>query len=109
MVSRTPSPEARVLRTSIVCGWQSEATKKSIRLLLCCAMHIAMASAAAVPSSSNEAPAMGSAVRSQIIVWKLRRASSLPCDSSAWYGVYWVYQHGFSTTVLRMTVGVTVP
>ena len=45
--------------------------------------HIAIASAAAVPSSSSEAPASGRAVRSEIIVWKLSSASSRPCAISA--------------------------
>jgi hypothetical protein len=41
-----------------------------------------MASAAAVASSSSEALAIGIAVRSQIIVWKLTSASSRPCEIS---------------------------
>ena len=39
---------------------------------------IAMASAAAVPSSSSEALATSRPVRSQIMVWKLNSASSRP-------------------------------
>ena len=46
-----------------------------------------MASAAAVPSSSREAPDVGSPVRSATIVWKLSSASSRPCEISGWYGV----------------------
>ena len=47
----------------------------------------AMASAAAVASSSSEAFATGNAVRSSITVWKLSSASSRPWLISGWYGV----------------------
>ena len=50
------------------------------------ARHSVIASAAAVASSSSDAFASGSAVRSATIVWKLRSASSRPCAISAWYG-----------------------
>ena len=46
-------------------------------------------------------------VRSSTIVWKFSSASSRPCAISAWYGVYGVYQPGFSKTLRRMTRGVT--
>ena len=46
-------------------------------------------------------------VRSATIVWKLRIASSRPWLISGWYGVYAVYQAGFSSTLRRMTGGVT--
>ena len=65
-----PSGRARVTTTSIVCGWQSEATKKRVSALslhASCASDIA--SAAAVPSSSSEAFARSRPVRSAIIVW----------------------------------------
>ena len=65
-----------------------------------------MASAAAVPSSSNEALAIGSPVSDDTMVWKLISASSLPCDISAWYGVYDVYHEGFSNMFLCITAGV---
>jgi hypothetical protein len=42
------------------------------------------ASAAAVPSSSSDALAIGNPVRSSITVWKLRSASSRPCEISGW-------------------------
>ena len=42
-----------------------------------------IASAAAVASSSSDAFAMSSAVRSVIIVWKFSSASSRPCAISA--------------------------
>ncbi len=45
------------------------------------------ASATAVDSSSIEAPAVSSPVRSDTIVWKLSSASSLPWEISGWYGV----------------------
>ena len=68
-----------------------------------------MASAAAVASSSSEAPEVGRPVRSATMVWKLSSASSRPCEISGWYGVYAVYQAGFSRTLRRMTGGVKVP
>jgi hypothetical protein len=67
-----------------------------------------MASAAAVASSSSEAPASGSPVRSDTMVWKLMRASRRPWAISAWYGVYAVYQPGFSITLRWITGGVKV-
>ena len=47
-------------------------------------------------------------VRSLTIVWKLSSDSRRPCAISAWYGVYGVYQPGFSMTLRRMTAGVMV-
>ena len=46
-----------------------------------------IASAAAVPSSSNEALSVGRPVRSPITVWKLSSASRRPWLISGWYGV----------------------
>ena len=46
--------------------------------------------------------------RSVHIVWKFNSASSRPCEISGWYGVYAVYQAGFSSTFRRMTGGVIV-
>ncbi len=40
------------------------------------------------------------------IVWKLSSASSRPCAISAWYGVYAVYQPGFSRMLRWITGGV---
>ena len=48
---------------------------------------MAIASAAAVASSSSEALATGSPVSSLTIVWKLSSASSRPWLISGWYGV----------------------
>ena len=70
---------------------------------------IAIASAAAVGSSSNDAFASSIPVRSLTIVWKLRSASRRPCEISGWYGVYAVYHDGSSSTLRWMTGGVTVP
>ena len=47
-------------------------------------------------------------MRSLTIVWKLRSASSRPCEISGWYGVYAVYQAGFSSTLRWITGGVIV-
>ena len=52
---------------------------------------------------------MGSPVRSATIVWKLSSASSRPCAISAWYGVYAVYQPGFSRMFRWITWGTKVP
>ena len=101
-----PRGSARARTTSIVCGWQSPATKNPLPLPRVIARHITIASAAAVASSSSEALASGSAVRSETIVWKFNRASSRPWAISAWYGVYCVYQPGFSRTLRRITAGV---
>ena len=68
-----------------------------------------MASAAAVASSSSDALARSIPVRSLTMVWKLRSASRRPCEISGWYGVYAVYQAGFSSTLRWMTGGVMVP
>jgi hypothetical protein len=46
-----------------------------------------MASAAAVASSSMEAPDTGRPVRSATVVWKLISASRRPWLISGWYGV----------------------
>ncbi len=99
---------ARVRMTSIVCGWHwsdTSTARRSVAPLNDSIMCIA--SAAAVASSSSDALATSRPVRSVTTVWKLRSASSRPCETSAWYGVYWVYQPGFSRTLRRMTGGVT--
>ena len=67
-----------------------------------------MASTTAVPSSSIEAFAVVMPVSSDTIVWKLMSASRRPCEISGWYGVYAVYQLGFSSTLRLMTAGVIV-
>ena len=74
---------------------------------LASARHRLIASAAAVASSSSDELATGRPVRSSIIVWKLSSASRRPCEISAWYGVYCVYQPGFSRMLRWMTFGVT--
>ena len=78
-----PSGAARVWMTSMVWGWASPATTKRLLLLLTERLASVMASAAAVASSSMEALAIGMAVRSQTMVWKLTRASMRPCEISA--------------------------
>ena len=78
-----PSGSARVRTTSIVCGWQPLDTKNRPWRLFS-AQHSAMASAAAVGSSSREAFAIGSPVRLAIMVWKLSSASSRPWEISGW-------------------------
>ena len=66
------------------------------------------ASATAVLSSSSDALAVSRPVRSDTMVWKFKSASSRPWLISGWYGVYAVYQAGLSSTLRRMTPGVTV-
>ena len=103
-----PSGSALVASTASVCGRQSASARNTLPLPRARRASV-IASAAAVASSSIDAPATGSAVRSSIMVWKLSSASSLPCEISGWYGVYAVYQAGFSSTLRRMTAGVWVP
>jgi hypothetical protein len=100
-----PDGLARVLRTAIVCGCVSSWTTKRLLVLFESRRAIVIASAAAVASSSSEAFAIANPVRSAIIVWKLSSASSLPWLISGWYGVYAVYQAGFSSTLRWITGG----
>jgi hypothetical protein len=76
---------ARPLTTAMVCGWQSSETKKTLASSRSASpASICMASAAAVASSSSEAPATSRPVRSMTMVWKLSSASSRPWAISAW-------------------------
>ena len=77
-------------------------------VLACSRPMSAMASAPAVASSSNDALANSLPVRSAIIVWKFSSASRRPWEISGWYGVYAVYQAGFSRMLRVMGAGVTV-
>ena len=94
--------------TAIVCGKQSASTSTRFDWFVARRRMSVTASATAVPSSSREAFAVSSPVRSLTIVWKLRRASRRPWLISGWYGVYAVYHAGLSRTLRRMTPGVTV-
>ena len=76
-----PSGSARVRRTARVCGRQSVSARNTWPLPAARRASV-MASAAAVASSSSDAPATGSAVRSEIIVWKFSSASSRPWEIS---------------------------
>ena len=82
-----PSGSARVSTTSITCGWHSASTKKVLPATLDRRRASVIASAAAVASSSSDALARSSPVRSATIVWKLSSASSRPWEISGWYGV----------------------
>jgi len=104
-----PIVDARVRTTSSVCGKTSAATNSVRERLLPTRSASAIASAAAVASSSIDAFAIAMPVRSQTIVWKLTSASRRPCEISGWYGVYAVYQAGFSSRLRRITGGVIVP
>ena len=102
-----PSGSARVRSTARVCGRQSASARNTWPFLAARRASV-MASAAAVASSSSDAPAQGSPVRSATMVWKFSSASRRPCEISGWYGVYAVYQAGFSSTLRRITAGVMV-
>ena len=82
-----PIGSARVRSTAIVCGWVSWCTTKRADGTFASRRAIAIASAAAVASSSSEAFVTASPVSSVTIVWKLSSASSRPWLISAWYGV----------------------
>ena len=82
-----PIGSARAATTAIVWGWVSASTKKAGAGCLVDRRISVIASAAAVDSSSMDAPAISIPVRSVTIVWKLRSASSRPWLISGWYGV----------------------
>ena len=82
-----PSASARVRTTAIVCGSASASTTNGPGAFGLARRTRVIASAAAVPSSSSEALAVGSPVRSATMVWKLSSASSRPWEISGWYGV----------------------
>lgn len=48
------------------------------------ALHMAIASAQAVPSSRSDELVVLSPVRSATMVWKFKSDSSRPCATSAW-------------------------
>src|SRR5882724_10963052 len=73
-----PNGSARVRSTASVCGCTSRSTKNDFVLVCAARSASAIASAAAVASSSNEALAISRPVRSRIMVWKLNKASSRP-------------------------------
>ena len=84
VTSSMPTGSALVASTAIVCGWVSGWTTKRFESAFASRRHIAIASAAAVASSSSEALATGSPVSSLTIVWKFSNASSRPWLISAW-------------------------
>ena len=90
--SSIPKGSACVVSKSRVWGKVFSSAKNfttpSLTIVLDLALYIMIiASEAAVGSSSSDALAISMPVNSMTMVWKLRRASSLPCDISAWYGV----------------------
>ena len=93
-----PSHLARVRTTAITCGGQAASTQNAWAFDLEARRISVIASPAAVASSSSEAFATGRPVRSITTCWKASSTSSRPCEISAWYGVYAVYQPGFSRT-----------
>ena len=108
--SRMSSGSARPRSTSSVCGKQRSDTRNTLSwpagaFFVCSRWNIVIASAAAVPSSRSDAVAMSMPVRSFTTVWKFSSDSSRPCAISAWYGVYGVYQPGFSKHVAQDDAG----
>ena len=93
----------------MVCGRQSASTMTRCASTVARRRMSVTASATAVPSSSSEAFAVSSPVRSDTMVWKFKRASRRPWLISGWYGVYAVYQAGLSSTFRLITPGVIVP
>src|SRR3546814_16476503 len=91
-----PRPTALVRSTSSVCGWQCREAKNTLLFEREPRRASVMASAAAVASSSSDELAISSPVRSATMVWKFSNASRRPWEISGWYGVYAVYQAGFS-------------
>ncbi len=85
--TRIPNGSARVSITAWVCSWVSGSTTKTSPALPLARCSRAMASAAAVASSSIEALAISVPVRSVTIVWNVISASRRPCEISGWYGV----------------------
>ncbi len=107
--SSMSSASARDCSSASVCGNTSASTTKRFVFSFEARRASSMPSTTAVPSSSIEALAVSSPVRSVTIVWKLISASRRPCEISGWYGVYAVYQLGFSSTLRLITDGVMVP
>jgi hypothetical protein len=98
-----------VARRALVCGRASASTAKTGLFDFDARRARSMPSATAVDSSSIDAFAVERPVSSATIVWKLMSASRRPCEISGWYGVYAVYQEGFSRTLRWITCGVIVP
>ncbi len=85
MIMSKPNCSARVLTTSMVCTCTSSAIKKLFAFFaLATRLASAMASAAAVASSSKEALAKSRPVKSIDIVWKFNSDSKRPCAISGW-------------------------
>ena len=73
-----PNISARVFTTSMVCGCTSSAIKYRLDLLLVTRLASAMASAAAVASSSKDALASSMPVKSSVNCWKFNSDSKRP-------------------------------
>ncbi len=107
--SSMPTASARLRSRARVCGKVSASTTNVAPAALEARRASSIPSTTAVPSSSIDALAVSSPVRSETIVWKLMSASRRPWEISGWYGVYAVYQPGFSRTLRLITAGVIVP
>ena len=91
-----------------VCGNASASTRNTFEPEPDARRASSIPSTTAVDSSSIDELAVAMPVSSETMVWKLMSASSRPCEISGWYGVYAVYQLGFSSTLRWMTDGVIV-
>ncbi len=79
-----PSAAARCASSAFVWGSASASTRNTFEVDFEARRATSMPSTTAVDSSSIEALAVASPVRSVTIVWKLMRASRRPCEISGW-------------------------
>ncbi len=77
-----PTAAARWWRSAFVCGSASASTRKTFDVDFEARRATSMPSTTAVDSSSIDAFAVASPVRSVTIVWKLMSASRRPCEIS---------------------------
>ncbi len=82
--SSMPTASARVASSALVCGKASASTTNTFEVDFEARRASSMPSATAEDSSSIEAFAVSSPVRSETMVWKLISASSRPCEISGW-------------------------
>ncbi len=82
--SSIPTAAALVSRTARLWANRSESTRRRLPGTRLARRESNIASATAVASSSMDAPATGSPLRSATIVWKLSSASRRPWEISGW-------------------------
>ena len=84
MITSISSGAARVWITAMFWGWQSRSTKNALAFDFDRRSAMVIASAQAVASSSRDALATSSPVRSLTMVWKFSNASRRPWLISGW-------------------------